>query len=156
MGTWTKCNLVAGRFLKLALLGTVLAVGAGSGCAADCPSGEATCSCRSDGTCDTGLTCSSGRCQSVDSTAGACGGIDSRCSAAATTTCGSCVARCCCNEAYACTNNAACTSLAECVSNCPTSSTTCIDSCMSSFPGGTTMLANYDACTLTTCGSSCD
>lgn len=27
---------------------------------------------------------------------------------------------------------------------------------MSSFPGGTTMLANYDACSLTTCGNSCD
>jgi hypothetical protein len=155
MGTWTKCNLLARRFLTLVFLGTVLAAGASSGCAADCPAGEATCSCRSDSTCDTGLTCSSGRCEASGTTGGTCGGVDNRCSAAATTACGMCVARCCCDEASACANNAACSNLAKCVSNCPTSSSTCIDNCMSAFPGGTTLLANYDVCTIGSCENSC-
>jgi hypothetical protein len=41
------------------------------------------------------------------------------------------------------------------VSNCSTSSSTCIDNCTSAYPGGTTLLADYDVCTLGTCGSSC-
>jgi len=155
MRTRTKLNFLTGRFLTLALLCTALAVGATAGCAADCPEGEAKCSCHSDGTCDTGLTCSSGRCEASGATGGTCGGIDTRCSAAANTTCGACVARCCCDEASACANNTACTNLAKCVSNCSTSSSTCIDNCMSAFPGGTTLLINYDACTLGSCDSSC-
>jgi hypothetical protein len=41
------------------------------------------------------------------------------------------------------------------VTACPTSSTTCVDNCMSLYPGGTTPLANYEVCTLTSCESSC-
>lgn len=154
MGTCTKCCLASGRILTLALLGTVLAVGASSGCA-NCPAGAATCPCLSNGTCETGLSCSSGTCKSSSGGDGVCGGIDPRCSSMATDACGTCLAKCCCGQAAACKSNASCVGLTQCESSCSSSSTTCDDNCTSSYPGGTTQLTDFEVCSLTSCYSEC-
>lgn len=69
------------------------------------------------------------------------------------TTCGTCVQSACCAEDNACANNPSCGAALTCISNCTT--TACMNSCVSSYPTGASLLSDLATCMDNKCPASC-
>ena len=67
--------------------------------------------------------------------------------------CGSCIASACCAEQTACETEPTCGSYLACIRTCTT--TECLTSCGTSFPGGPAMSAALTSCAKSSCPSSC-
>ncbi len=67
--------------------------------------------------------------------------------------CTQCDKQSCCSQLNACSSSLACVSLVNCISNCTT--TTCQNSCLTTYPSGVTAFNNWNTCLNNSCNSAC-
>jgi hypothetical protein len=142
------CALVLGSALTLSS-------GCGSG-GTSCPPGSANCACFSNGTCNTGLTCSAtATCVSSPGGPGSTclSTIPAACAGGGNDPCSICLGQCCCTELVACQTSVSCANIAGCAISCST--TSCENACVSTYPAGESNWSDYLTCAVMNCTTEC-
>jgi hypothetical protein len=131
------------------------------GCSPGYESGKTKCS--TSGTCPEGFVCNQRNlCVTEDSSGrggtgggGTGGGTGTPCAPSSSdTACVACGKSACCTDLNACLSNSACLNLSSCMSNCTT--TSCVASCESTYPGGVSPALNLGNCLASYCSAECD